>query len=326
VLGVLRSDYDRPLPFAMSPLEPHTTRTIRRSACHPAGALLVALALAAPLAAHAVDPVPFVDAHVHLNDEAMQLELMRRFGATQAIVFWGRNGDNATIAAAAARHPGLFIPFASISPERAVHRQGWERDDAALLEQLDRLLASGIYKGIGEISAVHFPSPGFPEADFSPLGATMLGIVALARKHRVPLLLHVESTRLVELERLLERHRDVAVIWAHGGYTPMFLARRLLERHPNLHYELSARTWPRHPRSPDYTILRDGREVWPEWLALIESLPGRFVVGTDASHRSLESELAKAESVQSFLRQLTPATRDRVARLNILALVGAAAR
>jgi len=291
-----------------------------------AGAWVAALCLTSATAIGADEPVPFVDAHVHLNDEAMQIELMRRFGATQAVVFWGRNSDNAAVAAAARRHPELFIPFVSISPERAAYRQAWQRDDPALLEQLDRLLASGAYRGIGEISAVHFPSPGFPEADYSPLGATMLGIMALARKHRVPVLLHVESSRLHELERLLERHPEVAVIWAHGGYTPLFIARRLLERHSNLHYELSARTWARHPRSPDYTILRDGRAVWPEWLALIEALPDRFLVGTDASHRSLDSEIEKAESVQSFLRQLTPATRDRVARLNILALVGAAAR
>lgn len=35
-----------------------------------------------------------------------------------------------------------------------------------------------------------------------------------------------------------------------------------------------------HPRSPDYTILRDGSHVWPEWLQLIESQPHRFLMGT----------------------------------------------
>jgi len=159
------------------------------------------------------------------------------------------------------------------------------------------------------------------EADFDPAGPTMAGILALAQRHRVPVLLHVEWTRLRELSALLERFPDVAVIWAHGGYTPLFVARRMLERHPNLTYELSARTWPSHPRSPDYTILRDGRAVWPEWLALIEAMPERFVVGTDASHRSAESEAMKHASVQAFLRQLSPATRERVARANLLKLV-----
>jgi predicted TIM-barrel fold metal-dependent hydrolase len=265
--------------------------------------------------------VPFIDSHVHLNDEAMQLELMERFGATRALVFWGRKSDNESVARAAAGQPQRFIAFASISPERASYRSAWDVDDPKLLQALDALLASGRFKGIGEISAVHFPSPGLAETDYDPTGATMSGVLALARKYRLPVLMHIEWTRMRELSSLLEKFPDVAVIWAHGGYTPLFIARRMIERHPNLVYELSARTWPSHPRSPDYTILRDGRTVWPEWLALIEGNPGRFVVGTDASHRSEESDAMKYASVQAFLRQLSPATRERVGRANILSLV-----
>jgi predicted TIM-barrel fold metal-dependent hydrolase len=147
------------------------------------------------------------------------------------------------------------------------------------------------------------------------------GLLALARKHRLPVLLHIEWTRLREFEQLLREHRDVTVIWAHGGYTPLFVAQRLLAAHPNLVYELSARTWAEHPRSPEYTLLRDGRTVWPQWLALIEREPTRFIVGTDASHRSQASEEMKAASVQALLRQLSPATREAVARGNLRRLL-----
>ena len=292
-----------------------------------AGVFATALALclfgsvAAACAAGDESIVPFVDSHVHLNDEAMQLELMERFGATRALVFWGRKSDNESVARAAARQPQRFIAFASISPERASYRSAWDADDPKLLQALDALLASGRFKGIGEISAVHFPSPGLAETDYDPAGATMNGVLALARKYRLPVLMHVEWTRMRELSRLLETFPDVPVIWAHGGYTPLFIARRMIERHPNLVYELSARTWPSHPRSPDYTILRDGSNLWPEWIALIEANPGRFVVGTDASHRTRESDTMKYASVQAFLRQLSPAARERVGRANILGLV-----
>lgn len=272
---------------------------------------------------YAADPeeTPFIDAHVHLNDERMQLELMQRHSVERAVVFWGRKSDNDTVVASAKRHPGRFIPFASVSPERAAYQRGWERDDPALLETLDTMLSSGLYHGIGEISVTHFPSPGLPEADFNPNGATLRGILSLARKHRLPVMVHAEWTRLREFTELLRAYPDVPVIWAHGGYTPLFIAQRMLDQHPNLIYELSARTWPVHPRSPDYTILRDGQNVWPQWLAFIESKPERFLVGTDASHRSVESDAMKFQSVQSFLRQLSPATRDLVARGNILKLL-----
>lgn len=285
--------------------------------------LLLALALPAAAAAAEADAlVPFADAHVHLNDPALQLELMDRWGASHAVVFWGGRSSNDSVREAAQRHPGRLIPFASISPERTAYRPAWERDDPALLQELDAMLSSGAFRGIGEISAAHFPSAGFGETDFSPTGPMMTGILELARKHKVPVLLHVETTRMGELGTLLERFRDVDVIWAHGGYTPLFLARRMLQRHPNLYYELSARTWPRHPRSPDYTILRDGERVWPEWLQLIEEMPQRFLVGTDASHRSADSEAMKFASVQAFLRQLRPPARELVARGNLLRLVG----
>ena len=267
------------------------------------------------------EAVPFIDSHVHLNDEAMQIELMERFGVTRAVVFWGRNSDNEAIAAAAQRNPDRFIPFASISPERRAYRKSWDGQDSTVLAALDQLLSTGRFKGIGEISATHFPSPGFPEADYDPTGPIMRGILDLARKHVLPVMVHVEITRMRELSLLLDAYPDVPVIWAHGGYTPLFLARRMLERHPNLHYELSARTWPRHPRAPDYTILRDGKSVWPEWLELIEAKPERFLIGTDASQRSLGSDAMKFASVQSFLQQLSPTTRERVASLNLLKLV-----
>jgi predicted TIM-barrel fold metal-dependent hydrolase len=282
---------------------------------------LLACLFACCTVASASEPFAFIDAHVHLNDEAMQLELMRRHGVERAVIFWGRNSDNDTIADAVRRLPERFIGFASISPERRTYRGAWDTNDLSLLRTLDDLLASGRFRGIGEISVTHFPSPGLPEADYDPAGPMMEGIMGLARKHRVPVMVHVESTRMKELSGLLLKFSDVAVIWAHGGYTPLFIARRMLEAHPNLHYELSARTWAVHPRSPDYTILRDGEKVWPQWLALIESMPERFLVGTDASHRSAQSEEMKHSSVKAFLRQLTPATRELVGRTNLLQLV-----
>ena len=273
---------------------------------------LACLALVAGCAAAPDKPAGIFDSHVHLNDVAMQLALMDRYGVEQAVVFWGRRSDNATILEAAAKHPGRFVPFASISPERGTYRAQWTRDDPALIAQLEALLASGKFRGIGEISVVHAESAGFAATDFSPDSTVMRGIMALAVRHRIPVMVHCEAARTAELERMLATHRGVAVIWAHGGYTGAAEARRMLEAHPNLHYELSARTWPRHPRSADYPIVREGK-LLPEWLALIESMPRRFLVGTDASHHDEANERMKVESVHAFLGQLSPAARREVA-------------
>jgi predicted TIM-barrel fold metal-dependent hydrolase len=285
-------------------------------------ALAAALLLGA--CASAPPPLEVFDAHVHLNDEAMQLALMDEHGVGRAVIFWGRRSDNETILAAAARHPTRFVPFASISPERGAYRRQWEASDPAILARLETLLATGRFRGIGEISVVHDATAGFAALDFSPLSPVMRGILALARQHRVPVLVHCERARLAELGELLALFPDVAVILAHGGYTPLDEARRLLERHPNLYYELSARTWPRHPRSADYTLLVDGVAVDPAWLALVEAMPRRFLVGTDASHHSLDNERMKARSVRDFLRQLSPGAAREVGGGTLRRLLGEA--
>ena len=76
-----------------------------------------------------------------------------------------------------------------------------------------------------------------------------------------------------------------------------------------------------HPRSPDYTIFRDAETLWPPWKTLIERQSRRFVVGTDASHRSWAGEEMKARSVQRLLAQLAPPARALVAHDNLAALL-----
>ena len=261
------------------------------------------------------DAIPFTDAHVHLNDLAAQLTLMQEADISRAVIFWGRGSSNATILDAARAYPGRFVPFVSVSPERASYRALWTTNDTALLAELDRELRTGRYAGIGEISVVHFPGDGFPEADFDPAGRTMRGIMTLAARHRVPVMIHCEITRLEGFSTLLRDFPTVTVIWAHGGYTPYFLAARMLDAHPNLIYELSARTWAEHPRSPDYTIFRNESTVWPRWLELIERHSGRIIIGTDAAQRGNDRD--KVNRVRLLLAQLTPTTRSLVASGNL---------
>ena len=266
--------------------------------------------------------IPFADAHVHLNDPEMQLQLMEESGSRRAIVFWGRNSTNEKLVAWAREHPGRFIPFASISPERAVYRKYWDDNDTSLLAVLEDDLKEGVVRGIGEISVTHFSGRGFPEADYSPLHPLMRGIMELAEHYGVPVNIHCEITRIREFEQLLRTYPDVTVIWAHGGYAPYYIANRMIAEHPNLIYELSARTWRNHPRSPDYTIWKDDVQVWPRWLRLLEENSDRFLVGTDASHHDLRREQAKIASVVSFLAQLSPETREAVAHGNFERLIG----
>lgn len=285
-----------------------------------AASCLVLCALAQP--ASAQSRTVFSDAHVHLNEPVTWVRLMDANAIDRTVALAGRDIGNAEPRQAGARWPGRIFPFVSVSPEHREFRPAWETDAERLAPVVDALLAEGGFYGIGEISVVHFPGRGFPEADFDPTGRTMRSLLAVARKHAVPIMVHAEVTRLRELEALLRDFPDVTVIWAHGGYTPLFLARRMLEAHPNLIYELSARTWSRHPRSPDYTIFRNETEVWPEWLELVEAMPARFLVGTDAAVRSEAGDVEKVGGVRRLLDQLSPATRLQVGQQNFSRILG----
>jgi predicted TIM-barrel fold metal-dependent hydrolase len=190
-----------------------------------------------------VQPNEFIDGHVHLNDVEMQLILMKDYKIPRAVVFWGRNSSDESLLKAASEHPDRLIPFVSVSPEREKYRKLWDNNDSELLKILETQLKTGLYKGIGEISVTHFPGLGFPEADYDPKSYLMTGIMKLADKYQVPNTIHCEITKIKEFSDILDKFKSVKVIWAHGEYTPYFLAKRMLKKHSNLYYELSARTW-----------------------------------------------------------------------------------
>lgn len=268
----------------------------------------------------------FADAHVHLNDLDAVLAMMRAHGIERAVVFWGHRSDNAEVRLAAAVRPGLLVPFLSVSPEREEpYGRWWRTGDRQLLAYVERELAGGASRGLGELSIVHFPSQGFPETEHSPLHPLMVGLMETAEKRDLPVMLHCEMTYARALDQLMARFPGVRVVWAHGGYAPLYWTERMLERHARLTVDLSMRAVEDHPRSPDYWILKDAQHVWPRWLELIEANPDRFVVGTDAAQRSSAADAARAASIARLLDQLTPATRERVARLNLEALLAPSA-
>lgn len=263
----------------------------------------------------------FFDSHVHLNHLDEVLARMGENGVTRSILFWGRGTGNRQVLEAAQAHPQQLIPFLSVSPERRdPYGKWWDDSDPRLLEYAASELKRGVWKGIGEISIVHFPSHGF-ETDHSPLHPLMIGLMDLARAHKLPMMIHCETTRAAELDQLLARYPDVAVIWAHGGYASLDSTRATLEAHPRVTLELSMRMVP-HPISRDFWIMDDDEHVKPAWLALIEAHPDRFIVGSDAAQRSADTDRKRILSVGTLLGQLTPSTREKVASSNLEALLG----
>jgi len=113
-------------------------------------------------------------------------------------------------------------------------------------------------------------------------------------------------------------------MWCHAGISRRIvvpnltgLVDQLLETYPNLWIDLS---WVVYD---DYVA--PGGKPAPEWVALIEKYPGRFLVGSDQVGHFATLPQTMARYV-SLLEKLSADTANKLARDNFLALLPAWAR
>lgn len=264
-------------------------------ACAALGTLAI---VAAPV--RAADPKPryagpLFDAHLHLN-----WENGFRFPVPEAVALMRANGVR-TILATSRPNDGTHalvdqavgvrvVPFLRPYRVRDDVQTWW--NDPRTLELLESEFPRGYYVGIGEFHV-------YGEAAASPVVART---VDFARRDRLWLHAHVDDAAL----EILFRHDPQArIVWAHTGFTtPPDKVAAYLERHPGLVCELSYRSG-----------ITDGEgRLTPEWLALFERYPERFVIGSDTwipQRWLVYGELM--EAYRAWLGQLPPAVASKIA-------------
>lgn len=240
------------------------------------GVVLLGLLLAGPEPTAGEAPLPLVDLHIHYNawvsasltpEEAARR--LREHGAIGGVV---SSTPTPNALRLAARPPGGLLPFFRPYLTEG-HRGSWQRDPAVLAEA-EAALAAGRYRGIGE---VHLSAANVG-ADAG--NAILRGLLELARRHRVPIQVHVDAADLPVLEALLTAFPVVPVIWAHaGGSAEPSQVEALLVAHPNLWVEFSARD-PFRYGSVAPLVDASGR-LLPGWASLARRFQDRLMVGSD---------------------------------------------
>jgi hypothetical protein len=202
----------------------------------------------------------------------------------------------------------------------------------------DEVLRDG-YPLMGEFYFLRYPNnrdalnpgPGTSARLSVPLDSPAAEeIFSFSQRHGVPFLIHyeVEDESLSRLERMLARYPGAKVIWSHLGrvrfpdrtqaYGPD-LIRSMVKRFPNLYFDTSCITKTgRYPLSRALeSVIWDERRrhLAPEWKALIEDSPWRFLSALDMSDPGLEPEMLsrKAAEQREFLAELSPRTAQIVA-------------
>jgi hypothetical protein len=265
-------------------------------------ALLAALLCLLP-ALPALAAQPVIDAHLHYNtDSASQypaekiIDTLARNGITRAVVTSRPPLQVLELHAAAS---GRIIPLLGLYAA-ADDKQTWTQD-SGLPVRVARMLLDGPWQGIGELHL-------FAGQRRSPV---FLGIVEIASRHELPLLLHCDPA---VIDSLYEHSPSARVIWAHAGVYPYpALLHDYLERYPNLSVDLSMRD----------ALIAPGGILDPDWEHLLWEYPDRFMVGVDTYSATRWGEYDKAVThIRHWLAQLPEDVSARIAYRNAERIFG----
>ena len=221
--------------------------------------LAIAVSMWAAAAAHAAEPLPLFDAHIHYSEEAWQrmspaeaIALLRKAGVKRALVSSTNDDGNQKLYAEA---PDLVLPSLRTYRTRA-DVSTWFRDEA-VADYMRERLKKYRYAAIGEFHVFG------ADAD-APVARQA---VQWAQQHKLVLHAHAD---IDAVERIFKQDPDARVLWAHSGFERPENVREMLRKHKNLWADLAFRN--------DHGA---GGNLDPDWKAAMLEFPGRFMVGTD---------------------------------------------
>jgi hypothetical protein len=281
------------------------------------------LLLTCPLALAAADySGPIFDAHLHYNEEAWDgqkgphplpdvLARMQRNGVKAIVANSRPNAGTLALASSPlTSQAGVSVmPFIRLYRNRADYGT-WFADpsiEAMVQAEYAKGTAAGAYKGIGEF---HLYDSAHAK------GPTAQKLMAFAEEKQLVILAHVDDVAIdLLMSPTPSRGQKLKLIWAHTGIGGAAPARvdQLLTRYPLLYGELSYR--------PGLTCA--GGKLCPEWRALMQKYPTRFLLGSDTwVNARWEDYDHIMQSYRHWLGDLNPELASNIAWRNGAHLFG----
>lgn len=281
-----------------------------------AAALLLAMACTTVQAADYEGPL--FDAHLHYNVEAWDgpegphplpdvLARMQRNGV-RAIVANSRTNEGTKRLADSplTRAAGVtVVPFIRLYRDRADYNN-WFRDPsiaAMVREEFARGTSAGPYRGIGEFHLYDSANANGPVAR---------ELMQFAQQHGLAVLAHVDDAAV---DLLMAHAPRARLVWAHTGIggAPAARVDALFAQYPGLVGELSYRPG----------LVCAGGALCPDWRALLQKYPQRFLVGSDTwiNQRWVDYDTLM-QGYRRWLGTLPPELARRIAWDNAATLFG----
>jgi hypothetical protein len=277
--------------------------TMRFLLKHAAIVAAVTLIAAAGNRALADEPIEIFDAHLHYNwepkpfyqlDEVLALFKKHRITGILAT----SRPNTGTHALMDAKAEGLqVVPF--IRPYRVRADIGSWFNDPVIFDLVQDEFKRGYYRGIGEF---HLRGKA---ADTEMVKKT----VDFAVANNLYLHAHADDEAV---EILMKHNPRAQVIWAHTGFSlASDRVSAMLAKYPKLWGELSYRGG----------IVDGSGTLTPEWRALFERYPDRFLLGSDTwvpERWAAYGEIMAG--YRAWLTQLSPAVAKQIAHGNARSL------
>ncbi|MDB5293550.1 MAG: hypothetical protein JWL69_4791, partial [Phycisphaerales bacterium] len=186
----------------------------------------------------------------------------------------------------------------------------------------------GFWQGIGEVMTRHDDLTALTYGQPARADNLALGrVFTFAGQHDLPVFLHSnigsvwkhEPIYLPEVETAVREHPQTRIVWCHAGISRRIeiptLTKDLeamVSKYPNLYVDVS---WVVYDND-----LEKGGKPDPQWIALIEAYPDRFMIGSDkvGHFADYPHEILK---YYPFLDALKPATADKLVRGNLLSVL-----
>jgi Tat protein secretion system quality control protein TatD with DNase activity len=312
--------------------------------------ILIALVVARVGVAAELYTGPMIDAHGHLGasfDWDTIVHVMDRNNISRQIVmaryypgpagYADRPGNDELAVKLTNKYPGRFFPLVGMQRLELTGVKKWFNPNAAveaILNEAEAKLATGRFRGMGEVIVKHFAYTSGRHAEMeNPIYSSfMQRLSQLATRFDVPIVLHMEGApHLVkDFSRLLRENSRAHYVWAHNcGRSKAPVIRAMLENHPNLYCDLGCMTnvggrgygigW---PRMEDYTALIEKNGVlFPEMREVYDAFPDRFMIGMDVAHApgmNPKNYGRRAKRFRELLAQLTPQTAAAFAEGNAI--------
>jgi Amidohydrolase len=267
-------------------------------------AVLAAVTLiAAERPVFADEPIEIFDAHLHYNWEPKPFyqldEVLALFKKHRVTGILATSRPNTgTHALMESKAEGLqVVPF--IRPYHIRADIGTWFNDPVIFDLVRDEFKRGYYRGIGEF---HLSGKA---ADTEMVKKT----VDFAVANNLYLHAHADDDAV---EILMRHNRHARIIWAHTGFgLPSERVATMLARYPKLWGELSYRGG----------IVDGGGKLTPEWRALFERYPDRFLLGSDTWVPERWASYGEIMAgYRGWLAQLPPQVAKQIAHGNARAL------